>query len=69
MGFDDYISNLIDCPIEIFNYLVVNYKIHRIPVAYKENGVDEHAAMQHFNLFFVGKYDFIFWNDVFPHVL
>lgn len=54
IGFDDYLSNLIDCPSEIYNFLCKNYRIHMIPVAYKDGSVNETVAMQKFTSFFVG---------------
>lgn len=54
MGFDDYLSNLIECPPEIYNFLCKNYRIHLIPVAFGEGSVDETIAMKHFTSFFIG---------------
>ncbi|XP_059475482.1 structural maintenance of chromosomes protein 5-like [Neocloeon triangulifer] len=54
MGFDDYLSNLIACPTEIYNYLCKTYRLHQIPVAFKDGQVNRQDASQTFNQFFIG---------------
>jgi hypothetical protein len=54
LGFDNFLSDLISCPPEIYNYLCKNYRIHTIPVAYREGSVNEKEALKDFSRFFIG---------------
>ncbi|CAB3379508.1 Hypothetical predicted protein [Cloeon dipterum] len=54
LGFDDYLSNLVNCPQAIFNFLCKSYRLHCIPVAFKDGQVKPDEASKYFNSYFIG---------------
>lgn len=54
LGFDTYMSDVIDAPPAVLSYLHKTYTIHNIPIARKEN-IEYNALPDNVSLFFMGK--------------
>ncbi|XP_064097046.1 structural maintenance of chromosomes protein 5-like [Macrobrachium nipponense] len=54
LGFDTYMSDVIDAPPAVLSYLHKTYSIHSIPIARKEN-IEYDALPDKVSLFFMGK--------------